>query len=76
MKPRLGHWRCSVCGERGNVVLARAADTLVHRILAEHFERSPACELAPQPSPVAIAFDGHGWVLRRPAPEAGCLVPA
>jgi hypothetical protein len=64
MSPHLERWRCDVCREAGSVPYARSTGTLLHRILARHYERSPECELAP------IGHDGGGWVLRRPQPEA------
>jgi len=66
MPPRLEHWRCDVCRERGSVPSSRSAAVLLQRILIQHYERSAECDLAPRPPTVAIGHDGGGWVLHRP----------
>ena len=70
MTPRFQHWRCELCRERGMVAYARSAALLLDRILMQHFERSPGCDLAPVQPTVGIRHDGHAWVLDRPQPPA------
>lgn len=70
MKPRLEHWRCERCRERGSVKAGGSASTFLLRVFAQHFERSPDCELAPNPVPIAVKHDGHAWVLRKPEAPA------
>ena len=69
MTPRLEHWRCDVCRERGSVPRARSAAVLLQRILAQHYELSPECDLAPRPPTVAVGHDRGAWVLHRPQSE-------